>query len=72
MLESRLVYNDRKYSIDFADLEEKLANPQTSMMILCNPHNPTGNIWDRDILDKIGKLCKNIMCLLCLMRFIVI
>jgi len=25
-------------------------------MILCNPHNPTGNIWDRDILDKIGKL----------------
>ena len=28
------------------------------MMILCNPHNPTGNIWDRDILDKIGKLCK--------------
>ena len=39
-------------------MEEKLANPQTSMMILCNPHNPTGNIWDRDILDKIGKLCK--------------
>ena len=58
VLESRLVYNDGKYSIDFADLEEKLANPQTSMMILCNPHNPTGNIWDRDILDKIGKLCK--------------
>ena len=58
VLESRLVYNDGKYSIDFADLEEKLANPQTSMMILCNPHNPTGNIWDRDILDRIGKLCK--------------
>lgn len=58
VLESRLVYNDGKYSIDFADLEEKLANPQTSMMILCNPHNPTGNIWNRDILDKIGKLCK--------------
>ena len=54
VLESRLVYNDGKYSIDFADLEEKLANPQTSMMILCNPHNPTGNIWNRDILDKIG------------------
>ena len=33
VLESRLVYNDGKYSIDFADLEEKLANPQTSMMI---------------------------------------
>ena len=58
VLESRLSYKDGTYEIDFADLEEKLANPQTSMMILCNPHNPTGNIWDRDILDKIGKLCK--------------
>ncbi len=57
VLESPLVYKDRKYSIDWADLEEKLARPQTSMMILCNPHNPIGKIWDRDTLFRIGELC---------------
>ena len=27
-------------------------------MILCNPHNPIGKIWDKDTLIKIGQLCK--------------
>lgn len=58
ILESPLVYKDEKYSIDFVDLEEKLKNPQTSMMILCNPHNPIGYIWPKETLAKIGQLCK--------------
>lgn len=45
------------YSIDQEDLEEKLADPQTSMLILCNPHNPVGKIWDRETLERIGELC---------------
>lgn len=57
VLESPLVYDGTSYSIDFQDLEEKLANPQTTMMILCNPHNPVGKIWDRETLAKIGELC---------------
>ena len=52
-----LVYDGGKYRIDFSDLEEKLKNPQTSLMILCNPHNPVGKIWDRETLAKIGELC---------------
>lgn len=57
ILESPLVYDGCEYSIDFKDLEEKLSDPQTTMMILCNPHNPVGKIWDRDTLAKIGELC---------------
>lgn len=57
-LESELIYNDGEYEIDFEDLERKLADPQTSLMILCNPHNPIGKIWDRDTLAQIGALCK--------------
>lgn len=57
VLESPLVYEGGEYSIDFADLEEKLANPQTTLMLLCNPHNPVGKIWDRDTLSRIGELC---------------
>ncbi len=47
----------KNYGIDFAELEEKLSDPQTTMMILCNPHNPVGKIWDRETLARIGELC---------------
>ena len=56
-LQCPLVYNGKNYDIDFADLEEKLSNPQTTMMILCNPQNPAGKIWDKQTLEKIGELC---------------
>ncbi len=52
-----LQYDGENYSIDFAELEEKLSDPQTTMMILCNPHNPVGKIWDRETLARIGELC---------------
>jgi len=57
VLESPLVYENGEYRMDFDDLEEKLANPQTTLMILCNPHNPVGRIWDKECLAKIGELC---------------
>ncbi len=56
--ESPLRYENGEYSIDFVDLEMKLKDPQSTLMILCNPHNPVGKIWDRETLAKIGKLCK--------------
>ncbi|MGF7144496.1 cystathionine beta-lyase [Anaerotaenia torta] len=57
LLENKLIYRDGQYSIDFHDLERKLADPQTTLMILCNPHNPIGKVWDRDTLARIGELC---------------
>lgn len=57
VLESRLEYDGHAYQIDFDDLEEKLSDPQTTLLILCNPHNPAGRIWDRETLEKIGDLC---------------
>ena len=58
VLSSDLVYDGNGYSIDFEDLENKLANPQTSLMILCNPHNPVGRIWTAEELARIGELCE--------------
>ena len=58
VLECPLRYDGAEYSIDFEDLENKLANPQTTMMIFCNPHNPVGKIWDKETLQKIGSLCR--------------
>lgn len=56
VLESPLQYDGSRYSIDYDDLEEKMADPQTTMMILCNPHNPVGKIWDAETLARIGHL----------------
>lgn len=58
VLECPLAYNDGAYSIDFDLLESRLAEPLTTMMILCNPHNPIGRIWSRGELARIGALCR--------------
>lgn len=57
VVENKLVYTQNGYSIDFVDLEDKLMNPLTTMMILCNPHNPVGMVWTKAELERIGNLC---------------
>ncbi len=57
-LECPLHYDGEKYSIDWDNLAQKLADPQTTLMLLCNPHNPGGLVWSRDELAKIGHLAK--------------
>lgn len=46
------------YRIDFDDLEAKAALPDTTMLILCNPHNPTGRVWTRDELIRVYEICR--------------
>ena len=45
------------YSIDFEDLENKASDPKVKMMLLCNPHNPSGRVFTADELRKIGEIC---------------
>jgi cystathionine beta-lyase len=61
VLENELEYDGENYSINFDDLEEKLSRKDTNMMLLCNPHNPVGKIWNKEELQKIDQLCKSIM-----------
>jgi len=53
---SDLVYDGERYHIDWDDLEAKLADPATKLFLLCNPHNPTGQIWTADELARIAGL----------------
>ena len=52
-----LIYEHGEYRMDFDDLEEKLSDSQVTLMILCNPHNPIGKIWDAASLERVGELC---------------
>lgn len=56
-VQCQLKYDGKNYEIDFDDLESKLKDRQTTMMILCNPQNPVGKIWPRETLARIGELC---------------
>ena len=52
-----LIYSNGTYSIDFDDLEEKAANPQAKLLLLCNPHNPAGRVWTKEELEQVGEIC---------------
>lgn len=54
LISNPLLQNARGFAIDFEDLDQKLS--QSKVMILCNPHNPTGKVYSRDELEKIVQL----------------
>lgn len=54
---SPLVPIGHTFTIDFDDLERKVANPKVKVMLLCNPHNPAGRVWRREELVRIGEIC---------------
>lgn len=51
-----LVYENRKYHIDFNLLEECFKH--SKVFVLISPHNPTGTIWNKGVLIKIINLAK--------------
>ncbi len=46
---------DGRYSIDFEDFERRARG--ASAFILCNPQNPTGNLWSAADLMRLGEIC---------------
>jgi len=54
--ESPLKLVNGRYQMDFEDLERRIDH-DTHVMILCNPQNPTGNVWSREDLMRVGEIC---------------
>lgn len=54
---NELVYRDGRYSIDFADFEEKIEKNRVKLFILCSPHNPVGRVWTKEELAAMGEIC---------------
>ena len=53
---SDLINRDGAWQIDFDDLERKCADPKTTLMFFCNPHNPTGRIWTEEELERVAAI----------------
>ncbi len=46
---------DGRYSIDFEDFERRAR--RANVFILCNPQNPTGNLWSAEDMTRMGEIC---------------
>ena len=57
VINSPLRYEDGRYTMDFADLEEKIERNHVKMMILCSPHNPVGRVWTKEELCRLEEIC---------------
>ncbi len=56
MVENPLVFDGEHYHIDFAGLKAKL-DRNVKLLLLCSPNNPTGEVWQRDELMRLGEIC---------------
>lgn len=56
VLHNRLLETPSGFQFDFDDLERLLAQPNTRMLLLCNPHNPTGRVLTAAELDAVAEM----------------
>ena len=54
VLENQFVEKDGKWTVDWADFEEKLK--QADLFLLCSPHNPLGHVWTEEELRRIAAI----------------
>ena len=58
VVNNALIDDEGYYRIDFADLEQKAADPGNTMFILCSPHNPVGRVWTAEELVRMADICR--------------
>lgn len=54
---NRLLYREGRYTVDYDDLETKASDSKAKLLLLCNPHNPSGRVWTPAELRRIGEIC---------------
>ena len=58
LITNSLVEKDGLFEIDFDRLEKDFVEEEVKLYVLCNPHNPGGRVWEKEVLEKIGQLCQ--------------
>ena len=51
-----ILNDDQTYSMDFDNLE-KVVDEKCRLLILANPHNPAGVMWDKETLTRLAYFC---------------
>ncbi len=56
IVDNRLVDPTGEAALDLEGLARAAADPRTKLLLLCNPHNPTGRVLRRDELEAIAAI----------------
>jgi cystathionine beta-lyase len=56
LVKNPLKLEDGQLRVDFAHLEQLMADDANKCLMLCSPHNPGGRVWTRDELARMGEL----------------
>ena len=57
-LSNPLCKENDHYEIDLADLERVASNSRAKLLVLCNPHNPVGRVWTKEVLIRVLEICR--------------
>lgn len=57
VVDNPLIFEDGRYRMDFDGLE-RIIDERTRLLVLCNPHNPCGILWDRQTLASLAEICE--------------
>ncbi|AFZ68708.1 MalY/PatB family protein [Deinococcus peraridilitoris] len=49
-----LLQQESGWEIDWGALEDSVT-PATRLLLFCSPHNPTGRVWTREELERLGE-----------------
>lgn len=52
-----LLNDNGRYTIDYEGLEKACSDPKNKVLLFCSPHNPTGRVWTKEELKKVGDIC---------------
>ncbi len=52
-----LILDNGQYRMDFDGLRDILSRQTCRMLILCNPHNPGGRVWNDAELRELAEIC---------------
>lgn len=57
LLEERDAAGRLHYHMDLEGLERLAHDPKNRLLILSNPHNPAGIVWDAETLRRVASIC---------------
>ncbi|EYU13298.1 bifunctional PLP-dependent enzyme [Photorhabdus aegyptia] len=58
LLACPLEKQSNNWMCDMNQLETLLSQPETKILLLCNPHNPTGKVWSHSEPKTMSELCE--------------
>ena len=58
VIDNPLIFDGKRYRMDFDGLDKLLTDCSAKILILCNPHNPCGIVWDKTKLQRLASMCR--------------